>query len=214
MGASWVSMPLTLETSWGSFCFLGGSPGSLWVTIDSYEPVKQSSNSLIQVPFATLLTLRGPPAIWGSSCPPFASLWDPPGHYWGPPGSVCDPPAALWFPFETLLDLIAPPLGPSWASLPPPFGTLLAPFAPLGTLLAPFGSPLVPLMRRFSHPAPVETVEQSRNHRSAPFPALQTHVCQNSKHISTYNFRHHTRIHFYNKSTCVCQFPPPANERT
>ena len=59
-----------------------------------------------------------------------------------------------------------------------PFGTLLAPFAPLGTLLAPFGSPLVPLMRRFPHPAPVETVEQSRNHRSAPFSALQAPVCQ------------------------------------
>jgi hypothetical protein len=113
----------------------------------------------------------------GSSCPPFASLWGPSGHFWGPPGHVCDPAARLWFPFETLLDLIAPPLGPAWASLPPlwvPPGSLCPPCDTPGALWLTVG----PLMRRFPHPAPVDTVEQSRNHRSASFSALQTHVCQ------------------------------------
>ena len=116
-------------------------------------------------------TTYTPAPPWGLLAPlllPFGVLLDTIG---GPPGPVCDPPAALWFPFETLLDLIAPPLGSFWASFPPlwdPPDSL----CPLGTLLAPFGSPLVPLMRRFPHPAPVDTVE------SAPFSALQTHVCQ------------------------------------
>ena len=80
----------------------------------------------------------------GSSCPPFASFGNPPEHYWGAPGPVCDPPAALWFPFETLLDLIAPPLGPFWASLPPlwdPPGSLCPPWDTPGALWLTVGPP-------------------------------------------------------------------------
>ena len=80
----------------------------------------------------------------GSSCPPFASLWGPSGHNWGPPGPVRDPPAPLWFPFETLLDLIPPPLEPSWASLPPlwvPPGSLCPPCDTPGVLWLTVGPP-------------------------------------------------------------------------
>ena len=92
---------------------------------------------------------------------------DPIGTHLAP---LCDPPGFHCPP----LVLLRGGAGPHC----PPFGSLLAPFAPPATLLAFFGSPLVLLMRRFPHPAPVDTVEQSRNHRSAPFSALQTHVCQ------------------------------------
>jgi len=141
-------------------------------------------NCVTVVEFTYLGPFCHPPDPPGASCPPLGSSLAP---LLLPFGILLDTIGALPAPFVTLLPPFGSPLRSSWISLPPfwdpreppcpPFGTLLAPIAPLATLLAPFAHRWSRLCVGFLI-LRLSTLEQSRNHRSAPFSALQTHVCQ------------------------------------
>ena len=144
-------------------------------------------NSPIQAPFATLLTLRGPPAPpWGPLAPlllPFGFLPDNIGTSQPRLGPSCP----LWFPFRTLLDLIAPPLGFSWASLPPlwdPPGSLCPPWDTPGALWLTVGPPYASVSSSCAC-RNCGTVEKSQICALFSYP----NTClSKTKHISTYNF--------------------------